>query len=506
MANTENIEAKLCAYIDGDLDAQGRAEIEKHLASNPQHRTLIEQLSKQRDLLRGLPREDAPEEILEALQGHMERSVLLGDADAAETEAMKIHRWPQFAAMAAMVLLTVGLGVVIYFVLPRNGGGNGNYAVVTSQPATVSEGSRFERESVDKLAAADSTLTPAERAREPLLGKAAPAEGADRDLASRAAAAGGEFAGAPAKSMKKFEPFAPNAGVGESAIAMGDLLAAQDRLQNADIARQLKDAPGGLKENAMFVVVSTADPAAAQSQVTSYLADNKITWDAIGHPMPEPIDVQPQDANLARQQRVDLRMKTGAQVQAPEQAKEKMEAKGGAGGGSGAPAAAPANEIAAAENARKQQAQAGVQQEVPASPAPSKSTAQSGTADAGARIGGESPTIMSNVAQPDIALLDATKQQQAQPQLQEQVQQGQLALGQQRAPARRGLIIARSMTKQQAAELSTTLSKQTTVQRAAVYEQQPVSPAMADEVRRSRGLDIATTHPAATTAPDYSFR
>ena len=59
MANTENIEAKLCAYIDGDLDAQGRAEIEKHLAANPQHRGLIEQLSKQRDLLRQLPREEA---------------------------------------------------------------------------------------------------------------------------------------------------------------------------------------------------------------------------------------------------------------------------------------------------------------------------------------------------------------------------------------------------------------------------------------------------------------
>src|SRR5215218_6026200 len=138
MANTENIEAKLCAYIDGDLDAQGRAEIEKHLAANPQHRGLIEQLSKQRDLLRQLPREEAPEEILDALQSQMERSVLLGDDAAGEPETMKIHRWPQIMAAAAIVLLTVGLGVIIYFVLPRGGSG-GEYAAVTSRSGATLE-------------------------------------------------------------------------------------------------------------------------------------------------------------------------------------------------------------------------------------------------------------------------------------------------------------------------------------------------------------------------------
>ena len=39
--NQEIIEAKLCAYIDGVLDADGRGEIEKHLKSNPQHRRLL---------------------------------------------------------------------------------------------------------------------------------------------------------------------------------------------------------------------------------------------------------------------------------------------------------------------------------------------------------------------------------------------------------------------------------------------------------------------------------
>ena len=49
--NQEIIEAKLCAYIDGDLDPEGRAEIEKHLEANPQHRRLLESLKATRDLV-----------------------------------------------------------------------------------------------------------------------------------------------------------------------------------------------------------------------------------------------------------------------------------------------------------------------------------------------------------------------------------------------------------------------------------------------------------------------
>ena len=42
--NQEIIESKLCAYIDGELDPEGRAEIERHLEANPQHRRLLESL------------------------------------------------------------------------------------------------------------------------------------------------------------------------------------------------------------------------------------------------------------------------------------------------------------------------------------------------------------------------------------------------------------------------------------------------------------------------------
>ncbi len=119
-ANQEQIEARLAAYIDGELSAAERAEIEKHLAANPQHRKLIEELTGQRDMLLALPREKAPAELFETLQGQLERSVLLGSAADAVDAPRHINRWPHRGAIAAIVLLAAGLAVLVYKVLPSN--------------------------------------------------------------------------------------------------------------------------------------------------------------------------------------------------------------------------------------------------------------------------------------------------------------------------------------------------------------------------------------------------
>src|SRR5918993_3972909 len=98
--NSEQIEAKLCAYLEGELDEAGRAEIEKHLQQNPAHRKLLAEVGKTRGLLRALPRESAPPDICEAFQGQLERSVLLANFDDhAEGTALRINRWPQYFAV-----------------------------------------------------------------------------------------------------------------------------------------------------------------------------------------------------------------------------------------------------------------------------------------------------------------------------------------------------------------------------------------------------------------------
>lgn len=119
MAENENIEARLCSYVEGDLDAQDRAEIEKYLLANPQYRVLIEQLARTRGLLQGLPRAAAPAELLERLSSHLERSALLGAGEPSHTH-LPPNRFPYVAAWAAVLVLATGLGLVIWRVLPSN--------------------------------------------------------------------------------------------------------------------------------------------------------------------------------------------------------------------------------------------------------------------------------------------------------------------------------------------------------------------------------------------------
>lgn len=113
----ENIQAKLAEYVEGTLDAEGRAEIEQHLADHPEHRRLMADFAEVRAVLRNLPRQPAPADLTDLLQGQLERAVLLDDGfDGGGS--LRIRRWPQVMAVAAIVLLAVGLGLVVYVTLP----------------------------------------------------------------------------------------------------------------------------------------------------------------------------------------------------------------------------------------------------------------------------------------------------------------------------------------------------------------------------------------------------
>jgi hypothetical protein len=159
----ENIEAMLCAYIEGDLDAAGRAQIEKHLQDHPQHRKLIQELSAMRDLVRGLPKVKAPMEIGESLRGKVERSILLGDSGDTEQESEHGNRWPQVFAIAAIILLCASLGLVLYKALsptmksPVFADGVASKLSVVAPPAdlTVASAAPTTRESESSFIAED---------------------------------------------------------------------------------------------------------------------------------------------------------------------------------------------------------------------------------------------------------------------------------------------------------------------------------------------------------------
>lgn len=110
----ENIEAMLCAFIEGDLDATGRAQIEKHLQDNPGHKKLLQELMAMRDLVRNLPRVKAPMDVGESLRQKVERSMLLDDGPALVSEPGRASRWPQFFGIAAVVMLFASLCFIVY--------------------------------------------------------------------------------------------------------------------------------------------------------------------------------------------------------------------------------------------------------------------------------------------------------------------------------------------------------------------------------------------------------
>src|SRR4051794_8780184 len=117
-SNTENTEAKLAAYIDGQLDATERAQIEQYLAANPDHQKLLADMTAQRELLRALPREKAPNDIYDAPQSHPARPVPLAPPAHTTPAVPRHNRRSQLFPLAAMVLLTISLGAVLYFALP----------------------------------------------------------------------------------------------------------------------------------------------------------------------------------------------------------------------------------------------------------------------------------------------------------------------------------------------------------------------------------------------------
>ena len=65
----EATEAKLCAYLEGELAPAERAEIEQHLAANPQHRQLLSDLARTREWVRSIPSENSPVDLAEMFLG-----------------------------------------------------------------------------------------------------------------------------------------------------------------------------------------------------------------------------------------------------------------------------------------------------------------------------------------------------------------------------------------------------------------------------------------------------
>ena len=248
--NVEQIEAKLAAYIDDALTPDERVELELHLEANPTHRAMIRELMGQRDMLRGLPREMAPEGWLEPLESQFERDALLGGGDPlTEFKAVRARRWwPQMLAQAAIILLAFGLGTIVYFVLPPK-----HPTVAVVQPPEQPEGEGEVRAEWER-AAQDRAAKVAEVA----LADASGGLERKRDVAE----SGAEGAEPEALRVK--------------AGAAGDRAEARTEVATNIAAPAVQDT--------LFITITADNVQQASSELRSYFAVNGIAWSESGQP------------------------------------------------------------------------------------------------------------------------------------------------------------------------------------------------------------------------------
>lgn len=286
MSDNENIEAKLCSYVEGDLDAAGRAEIEKYLLAHPQYRPLIAELARTRGLLQGLPRESAPAELMETLSGQIERSVLLGDDDAG---AMRVRSnpFPHLAAWAAVLVLTAGLAAVVYRVLPSNKT-QPEIALLKPAPPAVSATQEMSDDSIRVLNDLDKSVSAqpgpqsgAQSNLQPLGGGAMATEASVVAMAPAATAPSNDQVAAATQQVVSTDAMATTA----QAIASADANVVSGGTVASGIAAP-QPASAIVGGDAMqsgqnlYVTLHATDAKAADARVTQYLSNNGIQYES----------------------------------------------------------------------------------------------------------------------------------------------------------------------------------------------------------------------------------
>lgn len=101
---------QLTAYLDGELNAQERREVENLLRRDPQAAALLESLRQVSNSVAALPRELAPTGLSAAVQERLARRTLLDDKSDVRQELPRLVIWTNRLAVAACVGLVCTAG------------------------------------------------------------------------------------------------------------------------------------------------------------------------------------------------------------------------------------------------------------------------------------------------------------------------------------------------------------------------------------------------------------
>jgi DNA-binding transcriptional regulator YdaS (Cro superfamily) len=142
MKSNSNIDELLCSFIDGELPARQKTEVQRMAARDPEVAQRLRQLQKCHNLVSVLPRAEAPDDMIEQIRLSLERRTLLGERPAASNRrAGTWHlRLRYLTAAAAMIALLGVLGLVVYQIVSPVPSVNptGPVAVAPNPPQTPS--------------------------------------------------------------------------------------------------------------------------------------------------------------------------------------------------------------------------------------------------------------------------------------------------------------------------------------------------------------------------------
>ena len=119
MKENQNIDELLNSFIDGELGPREQTEVQRLITNDADAAKRLRDLQKCRQLVVALPVEEAPAQIGEDIKAALERKTLLGARHADYDERKgALHLFVRkFIAAAAMFLLVVALGAVVYMIV-----------------------------------------------------------------------------------------------------------------------------------------------------------------------------------------------------------------------------------------------------------------------------------------------------------------------------------------------------------------------------------------------------
>ena len=127
------MEELLNAYHDGQLNAREAAKVERLLEKDAHAKLLLDQIAQTSQLVRQLPRAEAPESLRDEIGYQLERDLLLNpQADEFQRIGRTHLRLRRFTAAAAVIFLASAVGTVIYSVVVNPLAGN-----LTIQPQSL---------------------------------------------------------------------------------------------------------------------------------------------------------------------------------------------------------------------------------------------------------------------------------------------------------------------------------------------------------------------------------